>query len=174
MVILFVTRAIPFLHWGEAPLGYDTGIYLKQFGDYFNQIKNTGLIANIYPITFITNLLYLFGWKASQLISAFYIILNIFVGLGIYIVAKEYFNKNVAFLSLLVFSLSASQFLAYWWMYFGMVIATLFTLVSFYLLKKRSWLVAPVAGFMGAAHPLSFLSIGFSIILYFVFNKYSK
>ena len=30
VVILIITRLIPFIHWGETPLGYDTGFYLMR------------------------------------------------------------------------------------------------------------------------------------------------
>lgn len=167
--ILIITRIIPFIHWGETPLGYDTGIYSKTFENCFAKLDKGGCAGN--PITFIANILFIIGWETKYILSVFYIILNIFAGLLIYITAKEYLNEKAAFFSFLIFSLSASQFLMYWWFYWSMMTALVFTLAALYLLKKESWLVVPVAGFIGVVHPLSFLPFGLAMILFFIFNK---
>jgi len=172
--IVILTRMILFIHYGEAPLGYDTGIYLKHFEDAFLEVKSSGVIKTIYPVSFITDILYFFGWRTSYLLSVFYILLNIFTGLGIYVVSREYFDRRAAFFSFFIFSISFSQFLFFWWFYWRMMFAILFTLVSFYLIEKKSWLLVPVAGFMGAVHPLSLLPFGLAMILKFIFSKDRK
>lgn len=170
---LFLTRLIPFLHYGQFPLGYDTGIYLKIFEKSFQEVQAAGFfpLDKLNPLTIISHLLMLFGWSAPYLISFFYLFLEILLGLTMYLAAKAYFNRSVAIFSVLLLTLSFSQFLAYWWFYWAMLLACSLTLAAFYLLKKKSWLVAPVAGLMGAVHPLSFLSFGLALVLYFIFSR---
>jgi len=47
-------------------------------------------------------------------------------------------------------------------------------LTAFYLLKQKSWLVIPVAGFLGGVHPPTFLIFGLAMLAHFIFNKDRK
>ncbi len=47
-------------------------------------------------------------------------------------------------------------------------------MVSFYLLSKKSWLVVPVAGFMGSLHLISFIPFALSLIPLIFFGKNKK
>lgn len=171
LFILVFTRVIPFLQWGEAPLGYDTGIYLKQFEDYYQSLVSSGsLDSQVFsPASFFASLLMFFGWQPPWLLSVFYIFLSVSVGLGVYIVTYEYTQSfRSAFFSFFLFSISYTQFLAFWWFYWRMMLAMSFTLVALYLLKRGSWLIIPVAGLVGAFHPLSFLPLGLALFFNFI------
>ena len=47
-------------------------------------------------------------------------------------------------------------------------------LMAFYLLAKRSWLVIPLAGFLGGLHRPTFLIFGLAMAVHFLFNKEKK
>jgi len=166
IVILVITRLLPFLKWGEFPLGYDTGIYLKSFESCFVKASNGGCLGS--PFSFFSNLLLLVGWPSGALVSVFYVFLNIFAGFAVYLAAKAYFNQRAAFFAFLLFAVSSSQFLAFRSLHWIMMVAIGLTFMAFYLLKKQSWLVIPVAGFMGAIHPLSFLPFGLALLARFI------
>lgn len=168
--VLFFTRIIPYIHWGSTPLGYDTGIYLKNFRDSFFSLQNFKYLQ----VDIFISILRLFGWQAEYLVSYFYIALSILVGLSVYILVKEYFGRCIGYIAFFLYSLSVSQFLAYWGYYWTMILAMSLTLMSFYLLKRKSWLVLPVAVFLGAVHQPTFLVFGATMLLYFLFGRERK
>ena len=142
-LLLVLTRLLPFFHWGEFPLAADAGVYIATFKPYV-------------PI---------------PVIYAFYILLNLSLGFGIYHIAKKYFDEKTAFFSLLIFSLSLSQFLTYWVFYAKMTVALLFSFLSIYLLEKKSWWAIPASVLIGYFHPLTLLPFLLAILLFSVFKK---
>ncbi len=172
MFLFFIfIRAFPFFHGGEAPLGYDTGMYRRHWSTFFEVAIQTGDLNDGYPVSFFTNILQVIGWTPDMLISVFYVFLGVFVGIALYAVAKEYFHRDIAIFSVVLYVLSVSQFVAYWGMYWRMWLAMGLSLASIYLLKKKSWSVIPVAGFMGGVHLLSFLPFALALIAFFIFGK---
>ncbi len=141
--ILVLSRLIPFFHWGEFPLAADAGVYIENFSPYIP-------IPAIYTI---------------------HILLNLLAGFGIYQVAKKYFNEKAAFFSLLIFSLSISQFLVYWVFYAKMTVAIILTLIAFNLIQKKSWQLIPIAILIGFFHPLTLLPFLLAILMFSVFEK---
>jgi len=173
LVILLVSRIIPFLHWpGVVPLGADAAAYLHNFESCFSNPSRNDCLSS--PEITISNLLQLAGWSINGVLYGFYILSVVFVGLAVYLVTKEYFDRKAAITSLIIFSLSSSQFLAYFAFYWKMMLAMGLTLVSFYLIKKKTYLVIPVAGLMGSLHPLSFLPFGLAMIAQFIFGQNKK
>jgi len=142
-VVLLIIRLIPFIRWqGVIPLGADAGVYLRVF-------------SNLPPaFTYLSYLAFI-----------------IFIAIALYLFTKEYLGKEAAFFSLLIYSLSAPQFLAYFAFYWRMALAMALTLFSFHLIEKKSWWIIPVAGFMGAFHIVSYIPLFLAYILKTIFNR---
>jgi len=180
LLIILVTRIFPFFY-SEAPLGYDTGIYKKNIEDFRNALPNlpqaskgAWLFQEPWGLYLSTNLLSLIGLSENQILYGYYIFLNLLLGLSIYALVKKFFNTNSAILALFIFSLSLAQFQTYWMMYYKNIAGLFLMLMAFYLLKQKSWLVIPVAGFLGGLHQPTFLIFGLAMFFHFIFNKDKK
>ena len=139
VAILLISRLLPFIRFGEFPLGVDAGIYLKDF----------------QPLP-------------PALVFSLYILTNLFLTLMIYLTAKEFFGKEAAFFSLLIFSLSAAQFLFYWTFFWKMTLAAAITLGVFLFLKKRNWAAAPLAAAVGIIHAPTLLPLLIALLPFFL------
>ena len=173
IIIILVSRTVPFLFF-EAPLGYDTGLYRKTIEIYQSSLPYLPSGVDQIGIFLITDLLGLFGFSIDQILFGFHILADLFLGIGIYILVKKFFNLNAAIYSFFLFAVSVTQFQAYWFMFYKNILALFLMLVSFWLLKKKSWLVIPVAGFMGGVHSMTFFLFVLIFIAHFVFNRHKK
>ena len=180
LIILLLIRVVPFF-FSEAPLGYDTGIYKKNIEDFSIALPNlpqvpegAWLEKESWGLYLSTNLLSLIGFSSNQILYGYYILLSLLLGLSIYVLVKRFFNTNAAICSLFIFALSLTQFQTYWMMYYKNIAGLFLMLVAFYLLHRKSWLVIPVAGFLGGLHLPTFLIFGLAMLVHFVFNQNKK
>ena len=175
LILLLITRIVPFIHWGEAPLGYDTGIYLRVFEQYLNNTQQQGLLS------LIAHILASAGFSVNAILHGFLIIFNILLGLSLYTAAKSLFrNQIIALSALLIFVLSIAQYEAYIWMFYRMMISVMLFMVTTALISRQSWLAIVTGGFAGALHPATFLVFGITYgvytivsIIFRIFQKYS-
>lgn len=128
--IFIISRLLPFFRWGEFPLGADAAIYLKQW-----------------------------QFLPPEILYTSYLALNLLVGWGVYLAAKEYFGKEAAYFSLLIYCLSISQFLAYWLFFFRAMPALFLLLAGLILLKRGSFWTTPVVAAVALFHSPTFLPI---------------
>ena len=177
LIIILATRIIPFLS-SETPLGYDTGIYKKNIEDFRNALPNLPQVSKgawlsqeSWGLYLSTNLLSLIGLSENQILYGYYILLNLFLALSIYVLVKRFFGQNAAVLAVFIFALSLTQFETYWMMYYKNIAALFLMLIAFYLLRQKSWLVIPVAGFLGGLQQPTFLIFGLAMFFHFLFNK---
>ena len=180
LVIILITRIIPFVS-SEAPSGYDTGIYKKTIENFSEALPNLPHFSEKswehsepWGLYLSTNLLSLIGFSGNQILYGYYILLNLLLGLSIYVLVKKFFNQNAAICSLFIFALSLTQFQTYWMMYYKNIAGLFLMLMAFYLLRQKSWLVIPVAGFLGGLHHATFLIFGLVMLAHFIFNKDKK
>ena len=161
LVLLLATKISPFLHWGEAPFGYDTGIYLRAFEQYLASPQQTG------PLSLIVNILSSIGFSVNAILYGFFVIFNVFLGLSLYTAAKSLFRHQiVALAALLIFTLSIAQHEAYVWMFYRMMISVVLFLITIALISRQSWLAIVTGGFAGALHPATFLVFGLAYGVY--------
>ena len=109
VVILIITRLIPFIHWGETPLGYDTGFYLMRIN-----LEETKGVYSLFQI-----LLKRIGLDPLTILHATYILLNISIAGSLYILQKSINKRHtilIGIISIFLFSISITQFRSYWWM----------------------------------------------------------
>jgi len=180
LVIILIIRVVPF-SFSEAPLGYDTGIYKKNIENFSITLPNLPQVSEgawlekePCGLYLSTNLLSLIGFSSEQILYGYYILLNLLLGLSIYVLVKKFFNQNAAICSLFIFALSLTQFHAYWMVYYKNIAGLFLMLMALYLLRQKSWLVIPIAGFLGGLHRPTFLIFALALFLHFIFNKNKK
>lgn len=176
LIIILAVRIIPFA-FSEVPLGYDTGIYKKTIENFAGALPNLPQFpegawgrGESWGLYLNTNLLSLIGLSGNQILYGYYILLNLLLGLSIYVLVKRFFNQNAAILAVFIFALSLTQFETYWMMYYKNIAALFLMLIAFYLLAWKSWLVIPIAGFLGGLQQPTFLIFGLAMAAHFVFN----
>ena len=135
IALILISRLLPFFRWGEFPLGADAAVYIENY-----------------------------TWPASAFYGA-QIVINLLLGLTIYLITKEYFGQPTAFLAFMIFSLSEAQFLNYWLVYSKTTAAIILSLAAFYFLEKKSWLAIPTGWAVIIIHPLTFLPFAAAAIL---------
>jgi hypothetical protein len=167
LIVLLLTRIIPFLRWPAMPLGADSFTYKRIFVDCLQNPCTE-------KISIISNTLQFLGWHTPALLSLFYILINVLIGLALFITVKSYFNKKAAYASLFLFSISITQFLAYWAFYWKLMLAIALTLSALYLLNKKSWLVIPLAGIISIIHPAALLFLITTILISLIISKDRK
>lgn len=168
--LLFLARLAPFVHFGEAPLGYDTGIYLRAFERYLSDPAEA-----VRPLGLVVNILSSIGLSTNAILHGFLVVLNIALGISLYTVARAIFrDKLIALCVFFIFALSISQYEAYIWMFYRMMISMMLFMITFSLFARRSYLAIITGGFAGALHPATFLIFGISYAAYCVIAVVQK
>lgn len=164
-VFLLVTRLIPFYQFGEAPLGYDTGFYHRNF------LANALTSQSAYYLNLVP--FHLLGMSPLFAISFVYVLSQILIAGGLYFLLRTpqiTRGPALATIGVLFFSLSVMQFYAYWWMLGQQMLAMGFLFITIGLLFRKPTL-AIVTGAMGLLiHLPTFAIFGLVFFLFFVFS----
>ncbi len=173
-IILLVFRVLPY-HSNNVPLGYDPGIYkyimetyLQNLPDIPKENIDLWVRSGFEPGLFIiTDLLYIIGFDTPSILTWVFIFFELLLGLGIYVVAGKFFDKNAGILSLFIYSISIVQFKVFWYMYYKNVAALFIMLIALYLFKSKKYLsFVLTAAFIGALHRPTFLIFGLMYLAY--------
>lgn len=138
--ILF-SRILPFIIYGEAPLGYDAGFYryyINKPFDGFPKQPEFGLERNVIVPRLIMDSLRWFNFSTDKVLYNTYIFLNLTLALLLYFTVKKISNNTNAQITLLIYSLSFTQFLAYWFVLWKTFLALNFLLASIYFQNKKN------------------------------------
>ena len=155
ILFILLIRIIPFVT-NNIPLGYDPGIYKYAFE---SNRTDEWMLSTFPPgiYTFIDTL-YSIGLTTDQILIPFFIFMGLVLGLVIYITTKKFFNEDTAVLSMILYSVSIIQFKVFTYFYFKNMLALIFLLLSFYLLKSnKRVLFILTAAFLGGIHRPTFL-----------------
>ncbi len=179
IILIILFRTIPYLD-NSIPLGYDTGIYKYGIESGLSNLDNWILQGGHEP-------LFLYLMEPIKLLFSTQFILTgllvgfcILLGLAIYLVIKEFFNKQTALISLLIYSVSSIQFLTFSYMYYRNIIGLSLALFSIYFLKKSEnnkkfiWLFIIFGGLLGAIHRPTFYIFGLSYFFYALISPYKN
>jgi len=180
LLIILASRIIPFA-FSENPLGYDTGIYKKTIENFSEALPSLPQFSEgawgrgeSWGLYLGTNLLSLMGLSGNQILYGYYILLSLLLALSIYVLVKRFFGESAAIIAVFIFALSITQFHTYWMLYYKNIAALFLMLTAFYLLAQKSWLVIPIAGFLGGLHQPTFLIFGLAMAVHFIFNREKK
>lgn len=164
---LLLSRILPFLRYGEAPLGYDTGFYLSTMDGSIQGILTGVGHRNIraliwFPMAWlgISKIVYLHSlYVLTQFLiaGAFYAFVRTIPALP-----RLAYGATAAFL----FATSIPQFFAYWWMYYQTELAIAFLLATLALLHRRSFLAFLTGGLGAALHPATSLPFAIALVIF--------
>ncbi len=168
IVIILVSRIYPYTQT-SVPLGYDAGIYKYEIEKYASGNLDQWIYSHAPPgMFYITNLFVWAGLPSIFILKWLFILLNIILGIVIFLFIKEYFNKNVAGIGILLYSLSPVQYIVFTFMYYKNIFGLILLLLAFYFLKRKKRLYFVLsAGYLGVTHRPTFLIF---LLVYFAFG----
>ena len=182
LAILFVIvlRVMPYIG-NDIPLGYDTGLY-KYAIEHGLENRDLWVLQGVEPgfLYFMEFIKILFN--INFILKWLFIGFNVILGLSIYFFAREYWNKNSALISLMLYAVSVVQFKTFWYMYYKNIIGLSLMLFAFYFLtryernKEKKNIVAfiVIAGVLGGIHRPTFYIFGLSYFVYAFAKPYRK
>lgn len=185
ILIFLVSRFLPFLLYGPHPLGYDTGFYnyhiekeraVAPERGFFNlsSFANLAEVESLGERIIIRSLIAL-GFSNWMILYLFYILAGALAGFLIYLLAKLYFGKTAAFFSALIYSISFTQFAAYWEMFWKNAMGLGLMLLVFYFIekKKSSYYIFSffIISFIFITHKTSAFLLFIALLIYFLRQK---
>lgn len=168
-ILYLLFHLYPIWRFGYIGFGYDTGIYRHYITGYFERLGD----AAITPFGFanFSNPLMLLGDSVDTIMFVWYFFIAIGVFWAFYLVAREFFNKQVAMIAIFLFSVSATQFAFYWWYYYRNYLALFLLLITLLLVKKNSWLAIFTLIGIGIIHPLTLAPLGLAMLIYTMIDR---
>lgn len=164
-LFLLITRLIPFYQFGEAPLGYDTGFYLRSFGvNDYSMLSSTAYNLNIVPY-------FLLGMPPLLAISFIYVLSQLLIAGSLYFLFRSINIKSslsFAAIAIFLFVISVTQFYAYWWMLGQQMLAMALIFVSVALLFRQPLLAILTGSFSMLLHIPTFAVFALSFLMFFI------
>lgn len=164
-IALFVsTRALPFIRFGETPLGYDTGFYLQYMDEAFAAEKPTRQII----IYLWTPLLWL-GFSPVIVLHGLYVLAQILTFGSFYALGRTLtstYARASASVMVFLYAFSIVQFSSFWWMFYQTHFAVAFLVMTIALLYRRSPLALLTGAFGAVIHTPTFFVFGGALFLY--------
>jgi|GEM_PF-1838375 len=166
-IFLVISRLLPFIRYGEAPLGYDTGFYLSSMDGSLNRILRGSGDRNFRALIWVP-----LEWlKIPPILylHALYVLSQLLIAGAIYFLAHTLAPRRCieyAAAAVFLFAVSIPQFFAYWWMFYQTELAIAFLLLTIALLYRRSWF-ALLTGLLGVLlHPATFLPFLIALVIH--------
>lgn len=178
-IIILFARIYPYIN-NDVLLGKDAGIYKYIMESYINSFPNLPnqnidiwIKANPDPGLFIiSDILYLIGFSSDTILKWIFIFFDISVGLGIYVAANKFFEKNVGVIALFIYSISIVQLKVFSYLYYKNVVAIFILLIVIYLFKSGKYIpFILTASFLGGLHRPTFLIFILTYISYILIYR---
>jgi hypothetical protein len=153
------------------PLGYDAGIYKYAIENFKFFQTESWLKSSLTPGFFYLTFLLKQFFSSNTIITYIFIAFNVILGISIYFVTKEYFNKKAGIIALLLYSLSIIQFKVFTYLYYKNILGLITLLWSLYFLRKEkriSFIIFSVL--TGILHRPTFFIFGLSYLGYSILN----
>ncbi|KKU74090.1 MAG: hypothetical protein UX98_C0001G0020 [Parcubacteria group bacterium GW2011_GWA2_47_26] len=168
-VFFVFSRFFLFVRYGEAPLGYDTGFYLKSMETVFEGaigVDGHRIARALLWVPFLW-----LGVPKVYILHSLYVLSQFLIIGSLYSLARTMaVSSRLTYAAVLVFlfSVSLPQFFAYWWMFYQMEFAIAFLLMTLVLIHRRSVFALITAGFGAAIHPSTFFPFGIALGIFAV------
>lgn len=166
-VTLVMSRILPFLRYGEVPLGYDTGFYLSSIDASIEGILTGVGHRNIRALVWLP--LVWLGIPKIVYLHGLYVLTQFLIAGALYAFVRTIpalprlaYGATVVFL----FAVSIPQFFVYWWMYYQTELAIAFLLATLALLYRRSFLALLTGGLGAALHPATSLPFAIALVVF--------
>lgn len=175
IAVITLTRLLPFVRWGEAPLGYDTGFYIQHAIRYLEgTLPDYG--GPYFPVFW--GLPLRLGIPPEIVVHASAFVAQLALAFACYLLGRTLIKgrgeiagavEAGGLAALVLFSLSVTQFLGYWWMFLRQEMATAFLLLALaaFLRRRVGWAIL-AGGFGAAVHPATFLPLGLTLFVVLV------
>lgn len=158
------SRFILFVRFGEAPLGYDTGFYLKSVETAMQTLEGHRPFRAFLWVQFL-----LLGVRPIYVLHGLYVLFQFLIIGGFYMLGRTMRpDARLSFTAVLLFLYVTSlpQFFAYWWIFYQMELSVAALLITLYLIHRRSTLSLLTGGFGVALHPATFLPFAIALFLF--------
>lgn len=169
LVFLAVTRLLPFLRYGEAPLGYDTGFYLSSIDGSIHSILTGYGHRNFRALLWLP-----LEWLKIPTVAylhGLYVLTQFLIAGALVAFCRTMRVSSpvaIAVAALALFAVSLPQFFAFFWMYYQTELAIAFLLLTLTFLHRRSWLAVVTGAFGVAVHPATFLPFISALVVYVI------
>lgn len=180
LLIILLVRIIPYF-FTSVPLGYDPGLY--KYGIEHGLVEKQtwilqggmepGFLYLMQPFTFL--------FSTDHILTYIFIMFCLLLGIAIYFISKEYFNKTTSLIAVFIYALSLIQFRAFWYLYYKNIIGMTTMLFAFYFLRKHEltqrkkfkWLFILFGALTGTIHRPTFYIFGLSYFIYAFVSPYA-
>ncbi len=174
LILFTLSRAIPFLRYGPAPLGYDTGFYLQYFATIIpaGRISDAILTGSIaytpwFPLHYL-------GFSGLTILDFLHLLHQVMLLGAVYFLLHSLpFGKRSMIgsaVGIFLFSISITQFMGFWWMFYKQSMALPFLILALGLFLRQSWLAIPIAAVGAAIHLQSAIPFGVAFTLFLVWQ----
>lgn len=140
VVLYLLLCTIPFIVFGQHPLGYDTGFYRRYLINPSVSFPNPpvpGVDHTIIAPRIFLDIVRFLGLSPDLSLYGSYILLCLVFVIVFYFFIKEYTNKNIALVALALLILSPVQYLGYWFMLYKNFFGLIFFFLAFIFIKKK-------------------------------------
>ncbi|MEK7512362.1 MAG: hypothetical protein AAB575_05125 [Patescibacteria group bacterium] len=164
--LLLITRLLPFVHYGATPLGYDTGLYVK------NMSTTESLEVTKKAFYLIIDSLIVFGMTPTLALHFIVVLTQILIAGAFYVLFRSITSPSrfgFAVTAVFLFVSSQTQFLAFWWMFAGQMFSASLFLITFALLFRWPILAILTAAAGMLIHSLPFIGFAVAIVVFAVF-----
>ena len=161
--LLLVTRLMPFVRYGETPLGYDTGLYVKNI----QTLESPAVTEKAFYM--ILSPLLTFGMSPTFALHFIVVFTQILLAGAFYVLFRSINSPSrfgFAVVAVFLFVVSLTQFHAYWWMFARQMLSTGLFLITLALLFRRPALSALTGAAGVLTHPLPFIGLGVAIVIF--------
>jgi len=165
--LIIILRILPYIH-NTVPIGYDAAFYTAAIDQYAeNRLENWFFNWAPPGLFMFTDVLKTFGIRTDVILTAGVILFELLLGLMVYLVAKELFNKKTAAFSLLLYSVSLAQYETFQLMYLKNIVGMIFMLAAILFVQRKQYLLTAASGIIVAAvHRPAFLLFGLCYFFY--------
>jgi len=180
ILLIFSLRAIPYLNQ-SIPLGYDTGIYKYGIEHGLANLDHWIIKGGLEPgFLYLMNSISLI-FSTQVILTWLLILFCVILGLGVYLVIKEFSDRDTALIGMLIYAFSIIQYKTFEYLYYKNILGMILILFSIYFLRKyeKTYLKKHLLGFIiaggliGAVHRPSFYIFGLSYFFYAFISPYN-
>lgn len=170
-VFFMSLRILPFLRFGEAPLGYDTGFYWRYFTlvtPAGTSLKTLGTSNIAYTPWFIA---YHLGISPLVAIHALHLLHQALTLGALYFLARSLpvskrQRETIGVIVLILAAVSINQYMGYWWMFYKQSAALPFLLFALGFFLRGQWIALPLAAVGAAVHLQTAIPFSIALALY--------
>ncbi|MEK9195542.1 MAG: hypothetical protein AAB975_04140 [Patescibacteria group bacterium] len=169
-----IIHLIPFILYGNHPLGYDTGFYRRYVIQPILSFPNTpvpGLGKDALGLRMLLDVLRFIPLPSDVILYGSYIFIFAVQIIALFFLAKHYWGARIGCIAAVLFTLSPIQYTAFWYMLFKNAFALPLMLFTFLLIEKQSrWAIMTGTLVMISHHTTSIIFLT-SLVLCATFSK---